>query len=345
MSVSPEPARRVLVIVSDRIGDVIFCTPALRLLREAEPGARIEVMAQSEAAAQVLRGNPCIDRVFLCDEVQAVAATTRFDRLIDLKANKVARHTAELLGVAAERIRRGGPEHEAEIALACVERATGAERGAAQRPYELYPGASDHARVAALLGEAGVQDGDVLIGLHMGCNRVARRGWKLWKPLTHPKAWPVERFHALAAELCVAVPRLRLVLTGSSGELVLARRLLDRAPGTVNLIGKTSVTELAALMRRLRLFVTADTGPLHVACAADVPIVALFGATPVSSYGPWPPREDRVVLEGSPVSAIPVAAVRDAVLAQLRAGRRPAVAAPQAFAQRSNASAHTVHGA
>jgi len=342
--VSPEPARRVLVIVSDRIGDVIFCTPALRLLREAEPGARIEVMAQSEAAAQVLRGNPCIDRVFLYEEVEAVAATTRFDRLIDLKANKAARHTAELFGLVAEQIRRGGPEHEAQIALACVERATGAERGAAQRPYELYPDASDDAHVAALLGEAGAQDGDVLVGLHMGCNRVARRGWKLWKPLTHPKAWPVERFRALAAELRAAVPRLRLVLTGSAGELVLARRVLDRAPGTVNLIGKTSVTELAALMRRLRLFVTADTGALHVACAADVPIVALFGATPVSSYGPWPPREDRVVLEASPVSAIPVSAVRDAVLAQLRAGRRYAVTASQAFAQRSHASMHTLHG-
>lgn len=344
MPVSPEPARRVLVIVSDRIGDVIFCTPALRLLREAEPGARIEVMAQSEAAAQVLRGNPCIDRVFLYEEVEAVAATTRFDRLIDLKANKAARHTAELFGLVAEQIRRGGPEHEAQIALACVERATGAERGAAQRPYELYPDASDDAHVAALLGEAGAQDGDVLVGLHMGCNRVARRGWKLWKPLTHPKAWPVERFRALAAELRAAVPRLRLVLTGSAGELVLARRVLDRAPGTVNLIGKTSVTELAALMRRLRLFVTADTGALHVACAADVPIVALFGATPVSSYGPWPPREDRVVLEASPVSAIPVSAVRDAVLAQLRAGRRYAVTASQAFAQRSHASMHTLHG-
>ena len=344
MPVSPEPARRVLVIVSDRIGDVIFCTPALRLLREAEPGARIEVMAQSEAAAQVLRGNPCIDRVFLYEEVEAVAATTRFDRLIDLKANKAARHTAELFGLVAEQIRRGGPEHEAQIALACVERATGAERGAAQRPYELYPDASDDAHVAALLGEAGARDGDVLVGLHMGCNRVARRGWKLWKPLTHPKAWPVERFRALAAELRAAVPRLRLVLTGSAGELVLARRVLDRAPGTVNLIGRTKVTELAALMPRLRLFVTADTGALHVACAADVPIVALFGATPVSSYGPWPPREDRVVLEASPVSAIPVSAVRDAVLAQLRAGRRYAVTASQAFAQRSHASMQTLHG-
>jgi ADP-heptose:LPS heptosyltransferase len=148
---------------------------------------------------------------------------------------------------------------------------------------------------------------------------VARRGWKIWKPLTHPKAWPVESFRALEAELHLAMPRLRLVLTGSTGERVLGRRLLDTAPHTIDLIGKTSVLELAALLGRLRLFVTADTGPLHVACAVGIPIVALFGGTPVSRFGPWPPRGDRIVVELDPVAAIPVPQVRDAVLAQLEA--------------------------
>lgn len=332
---SSPSAKRILVIVSDRIGDVIFCTPALRLLREADPFAHIEVMAQSKAAAQVLRNNPCVDRVFVHDEATALAAEARFDRLLDLKANRTARQIAERLGIETERIRRGGAEHEAQIAIACVERATGVLRGAALRRYELYPDAADAARVASLLEQARVEDTDLLVGLHMGCNRVARRGWKLWKPLAHPKAWPVDRFRALVAMLRTEIPRLRFVLTGSAGELVLARRLLACAPDTVDLIGQTSVTELAALMSRLHLFVTADTGPLHVACATDVPIVALFGATPVASYGPWPPREDRVVLEGNPVATIPVSAVRNAVVAQIRKSARYAATASQAFTSAS----------
>jgi hypothetical protein len=319
--VDPDPtrARRILVFVSDRIGDVILCTPALRFLREAEPQARIEVMVQSAAAAEVLRGNPCVDRVFLHGEAGTVAAAMRFDVLLDMKGNKVARRSAELFGLTPERCRRVGQEHEAELALACVERATGVARRTSARAYELHPAASDRASADALLAAAGAHPDDVLVGCHMGCNRVARRGWKIWKPLTHPKAWPVESFLALAAELRHALPRLRLVLTGSAGERVLGRRLLDASPGTIDLIGKTSVLELAALMRRLRLFVTADTGPLHVACAMDVPIVCLFGATPLSWFGPWPARANCVVLEGNPVATIPVAAVRDAVLEQLRA--------------------------
>ena len=322
MNRGPTQTRRFLVLVSDRIGDVIFCTPALRLLREAEPQARIEVMAQSPAAAEVLRGNPCVDRVFLHEEAPAVAAATRYDVLLDWKGNKTSRHAAEIFGLSAQRSQRAGQEHEAELALACVERVTGMSRGALPRPYELYPDEADAARAEALLAAAGTRADDVLIGCHMGCNRVARRGWKIWKPLTHPKAWPVESFRGLEAELHLARPRLRLVLTGSTGERVLGRRLLDAAPHTIDLIGKTSVLELAALLRRLRLFITADTGPLHVACAVGIPIVALFGGTPVSRFGPWPPRGDRIVLEIDPVAAIPVALVRDAVLAQLEVAAR-----------------------
>jgi ADP-heptose:LPS heptosyltransferase len=334
------------VFVSDRIGDVIFCTPALRLLREVEPEAQIDVMVQSPAAADVLRGNPSIDRIFSHEEAAAVAAGSRYDVLVDLKRNKVARRCAALFGFEEQRNPRTGQEHEVELALACVERATGASRGEAPRPYALHPDERDEARAEALLAQAGVRAGDVVVGFHMGCNRVARRGWRFWKPLTHPKAWPVERFVALEAELRRAVPGLRVLLTGSPGERALGRRLLHASPGTIDLVGKTSVLELAAVMRRLRLFVTADTGPLHVACAAGVPIVCLFGATPRAWFGPWPPQGDRVVLEGDPVSTIPVAAVRDAVLAQLRRTAPPdqAASASQAFAQRSQASMHSLQG-
>jgi ADP-heptose:LPS heptosyltransferase len=319
----PSPRRRFLVLVSDRIGDVIFCTPALRLLREAEPDARIDVMAQSPSAAEVLRTNPCVDRVFLADEAPAVAAAERYDVLLDLKHNKTARRAPALFGIAPQTSRRSGQEHEVEVALACVEGATGSLRGDVERPYELFASDADRAHVDALLEAAGVAPGDLLVGCHMGCNRVARRGWKLWKPLTHPKAWPLEHFRALEAELRKALPSLRLVLTGSPGELVLGRRLLESAPTAINLIGRTSVLELAALMSRLRLFLTADTGPLHVACAAGIPIVALFGATPVAWFGPWPAQDDRVVLEGDPVAKIPVAAVVDAVRTLLERTRAP----------------------
>lgn len=311
--------RRFLVFVSDRIGDVIFCTPALRLLRQAEPSARIDVMAQSNAAAEVLRGNPCVDRVFLHTEAEELAPTARYDVLLDLKDNKTSRAAAKIFGPAANRRERRGQEHEAEVALACVERVAGVAAGGSPLPYELHPDAADSARADSLLAAANAGPDDVLVGVHMGCNRVARRGWKLWKPLTHPKAWPVASFVALERELRQAVPNARVVLTGSASEAALGRRLLSTAPHAIDLIGHTSVLDLAALMRRLHVFVTADTGPLHVACAMRAPVVAIFGATPVSWFGPWPRNSGPIVLDSDPVAEIAVEAVRDAVLQQLAA--------------------------
>lgn len=324
MPADAAPSQRILVLVSDRLGDVIFCTPALRRLRECRPDARIEVVVQGDAALEVLRGNPHVDRVLRPDDTSLRPGAPPFDVVLDLKNNKVSRALAQGLGVApAGVIRRHGHDHEAEAGLAVVEHAFGLQRGPTPRPYELFPAEADAERAAALLDEAGVRAEDVLVGCHMGCNRVARRGWKLWKPSTHPKAWPLDRFIAVEAELRRAVPRLRLVLTGSPGERDLGRRMLRAAPHSVDLIGRTSVAELFAVLKRVRVFLTADTGPLHVACAAGVPVVALFGATPVSRFGPWPPRADHVVLEADPVAKIPVDAVRDAVLARLAATAAP----------------------
>ncbi len=314
---------RMLVLVSDRIGDVIFTTPALRFLRDSAPAAHVTVLAQSAAAEEVLRGNPCVDRVVLPDTLDALAREPRVSLLVDLKNNRVSRAVAERLGVApAAVIRRHGEDPEAEAALACMAQALGVpQRGAgppgAARGYELYASPADEARASGLLAEAGIEAGDVLVGCHPGCNRVARRGWRIWKPATHPKAWPIESFAALARRLAETRPEIRLVLTGSRGERDLARVLLRAAPRSVDLLGRTSVPELFAVLRRMRLFLTADTGPLHVACAAGVPLVALFGTTPASRFGPWPPAPHRVVLQGSPVAAIGVETVRDAVLAGL----------------------------
>jgi len=315
-----EAPRRVLAIVSDRIGDVIFCTPALRLLRHAWPETRIEVLAQSAAAAEVLRGSPRVDTVWLPGDVDALAGGGAFDRLLDFKHNRLARALAPRLGLAPELRPRTGHEHEADTALALVEQATGVGRAAIPLRYELFPDGADEARVDALLGDARVRPDDVLVGCHAGCNRVARRGWRPWKRASHPKAWPPAHYGALAARLARTHPKLRLVLTGSPSEAALARRIARRASRAIDVVGRTSVRELLVLASRCRVFLTADTGPLHLACAAGVPLVTLFGPTPVSWFGPWPPAPHRTVLQGDPLSGIEVGRVLAAVERALEAG-------------------------
>ena len=89
-------------------------------------------------------------------------------------------------------------------------------------------------------------------------------------------------------QLLQANSKIKFVLTGSANERYLARMFLKRCPQAINLIGLTSIQEMAALLDLSRVVVTHDTGTLHIACARKRPVVALFAATPVVFTGPYP---------------------------------------------------------
>jgi ADP-heptose:LPS heptosyltransferase len=87
------------------------------------------------------------------------------------------------------------------------------------------------------------------------------------------KRWPAERFGALAAGLDVPA-----VILGGPAEAALATTIRAAAPGTIDLIGRTSFAEIGALARRAAFAVGNDTGPTHLLAACGCPTLALFGA-------------------------------------------------------------------
>lgn len=100
------------------------------------------------------------------------------------------------------------------------------------------------------------------------------------------KRWIPERFAAVADGLAAEFG-VRVVLTGGPGEIEIGSDI-ERSMKTVplNLIGQTSVRELMAVLSHCRLMVTNDSGPMHVAAAFDVPIVAVFGPTDHTTTSP-----------------------------------------------------------
>jgi len=102
------------------------------------------------------------------------------------------------------------------------------------------------------------------------------------------RMWPLENF-ALLADYLIEKYNVKIVLIGSKGEYKLNEELLlkSRFPENVlNLAGKLSVEELFFSMRRFSLFVSNDTGPMHMAGAAGIPVVALFGPNLPLRYAP-----------------------------------------------------------
>jgi lipopolysaccharide heptosyltransferase II len=107
------------------------------------------------------------------------------------------------------------------------------------------------------------------------------------------KQWRSEGFAEVARHFLQA--GCAVILIGSERERALCEQVATGAQGVVNLAGETTLTELAALIRRAAICVTNDSGPMHLAVALGRPVVAVFGPTDPVWAGPY--RRDSAVLD------------------------------------------------
>jgi len=295
--------REVLVLRLDRIGDVLMSLPALRALREALPEAKIR-LAVGEWSKEVAEDAP-VDEILIWsapwagrpDEgasglrdlfvmARARRAAARPDLAIDLQGDLRAMWLMAATGARA----RVGYANTGSAALLtttvpldedvnfveqncrAVETAIGrAVPRASYRWLSEERRAQGRARMARILGEAGLERKGPLIGIHPGAGRGI-------------KEWPVERFAELGRRL-VKESGAILVLTGSAGEG--ARVGAIRAGlegGAVDLSGKLGLGALAEVMSDCDAFVSGDTSAMHFACALGVPSVAIFGPSDPGRY-------------------------------------------------------------
>jgi len=92
-----------------------------------------------------------------------------------------------------------------------------------------------------------------------------------------------------------------VTLVGAARERAVCAEVAKLAPGAVNLAGETTLSELAALIRRSTISVTNDSGPMHLAVAVDRPVVSVFGPTDPIWIGPYG-RADAVLQASPPCS-------------------------------------------
>jgi ADP-heptose:LPS heptosyltransferase len=307
----PEPPRRVALVRASRIGDFLCAIPAVRALRAALPGAEI-VMITLPLLRDLAARSPYIDRVVpfpgfpgLAEQFFDARRAThffgqmqeeRFDLAVQMHGSGVyANPFTLLLGarVTAGFVRPGDGAGRLDAALPLPSGVHEVRRvlalplflGAPSRGEDLeFPlWAEDHAAAEALL--AGVAR--PLIGLHTGARDSTRR-------------WAVERFATTACELW----------RRHGGTVVVVGDMEERAAGEtvaqavaapcLNLAGRTSPAQLGAVIARLDVLVTNDTGPAHVAYALRVPTVTVFGGGSPALNGPLQPGPYQVVAHPVP---------------------------------------------
>lgn len=299
-------AQSILIVKLSSLGDVIHTLPAAQALRRQFPDAHL-AWAVERAHAGVLRGLPVVDELIewdrgtlrgLFDFVRRLRAR-RWDIAIDFQGLFRSALVTRLSGAP----RRIGYAPSRELAhLACNERvpaptktlhavekslrlaeATGASiAGFTRATPSLFPLPITLRERLAVDGWLNAHHFDPrherLVVLNPHCRKEAN-------------IWPVERFAALAGRLLDESPNVRIALCGGQASKSLCDTIAAAAPERIlRADGMFSLLGSAELIRRAAVFVTGDTGPMHIAAAVGTPIVALFGPADPVKTGPYTDR-------------------------------------------------------
>lgn len=309
--------KTILVITPERLGDTLLCTPAIHYLKSNYPDLTIDVYAFSALSAQTLKNNPDIRNIILLNEIfrpedYAFALNIHGENYLTEPFKNMPLKMYNLPEIDYTR-------PQAEFALEFVRDLAPEHFEITERHYRLFPDQHDRDYINELLQKSNIDpQKDILVGCQIGCHSIAHKKWAIFrKKLTHPKVWPFEYFLELAERLHKHNPHIRLVLTGSQNEKVLGNRLCKKVPSTINLIDKTNILQLRALIDAMDLFISPDTGVMHVACSANIPMIALFGPTNLARTGPYPTLNDLTVIQEKHMDDISVDQVYRVVLEKL----------------------------
>ncbi len=290
---------RILIVKLSSFGDVLHALPTLEALRAAFPTAHLTWLVEA-AYAPLLQNHPALDEVWPAPRLRPGSIlrggnpgllaglvrrlrSSQFDLVIDLQGLlksavwvALARSRRKL---GYDRTREGSYrvltdrvapyDREAHAVLRYLNLAH--HLGAPVQPPRFRLGLDAEVEVGHLLpGDA--RGG--LVVLHPG----ARWPSKLWVP----PAW------AQLGDWLVREHGLRVVITGSAADQGLAEDILAQMQEpALSLAGRTTLPELAAVLRRARFMVTTDTGAMHLAAALETPVAALFGPTAPWRTGPF----------------------------------------------------------
>ena len=308
-AVPMEQVQRILIIKPSSLGDVVNALPFLSSLRQRYPDRRIAWLVE-EDAADLLLGHPLLDRIIVSGrrrwgreirtpfrgsaalrEMAALIAELRqgrYDLVVDLQGLLKSALTVVCTG-ARYRVGLAGAREGSERVLThvvplpagplhAVDRYLEAARFLGADPLSkafVFPSRpEDDVRAEALLTEAEVRPNALVVAL----NPQARWRTKLWEE---------ERFARLG-EALARRHGARILVIGSSSDLPSARHLASHMnPVPFVAAGRTDLKVLIALLKRIDLLVTVDSGPMHLAAALGTPLIALFGATDPRLIGPY----------------------------------------------------------
>lgn len=297
--------KKILIINVNWIGDVLFSTPFIRVVREAYPKSHIACLLHPRCK-EILESNPRLDEIMIYDEegehkslfgklkLIMYLRKKNFDIAFILHRSFTKALIASLAGIEK---RIGYPtKHRSFLLTEIVEepteelhkveyflnvaRAVGIEPSS--RSYEFFIKDSDRNFIRSLLKSSDVSDEKTLVVICPGGN---------WDP----KRWPKGSFAKLA-DLLIERFGVKVAISGAKKDIGLAdeiKAMMRNSP--IIVCGRTTLKELGALLERANLVIANDTGPMHIAVSMKAKTIALFGPTSPAITGPYGDGNYRVI--------------------------------------------------
>ena len=301
-----EAIKRILVRGPNWLGDAVMCEPAIRGLRKLFPEAQIALLVKP-AVADLFAGHPALTRVLTYDTKGrhaglsgkwALAGQLRrqgFDLAVLFQNAFEAAFLTFLAGVP----RRYGYATDGRSLLLSDSVAAPDRRTLVHQvryywdllkplgltgdpsPPELVVFPEEEQAMARRFSQGGVTASDIVVGVNPGSTY---GGAKRWLP---------ERFAEVTERLCRTIRESReqqvsVVILGAKGEEALGQEIAARLSSrSLVLSGATTIRELMAAVKRCEVLLTNDTGPMHIASAFRVPVIAIFGPTDWRTTSPF----------------------------------------------------------
>lgn len=295
------PPKNILLKMPNWIGDLVMATPTIADVRKRFPDARITVMCQSNVAP-LLKNDPSVNEVYSYKRPSGwIRRLEHSDVIQEIQRNNYD------LGIlfthsfsSAWWLWRGGVKNligfsgnlrswmlkkavpfpaqmkTQHLVLTYKELLKPLGIPISNTPPALYISPEEEHAAKELLSLSGIPKGAIVVGMNPG----AAYG--------SAKCWPPEQFTELSLKL-LQHQNLYLLYIGDAPGTPLVDSICDKLPKerVINLAGKTSLRELISIIQCCSVFLTNDSGPMHIASALNIPLVALFGSTDDTRTGPY----------------------------------------------------------
>ncbi len=298
---------KILVIALSGIGDALMFTPALKILRKELPDAQIDTLAMFGGVKEMLERNENVNRVLYFDFLNKKTTDSikfvfsirkKYDASINVyPSNRKAYNIIQFLIGAKKRaavnyLRRNLREtgflnnititeddslHNVRTNLNLAAHLLNKE--ISEEPDLYFPLSADDENYASeFLNKKNIKEDDFVVGFHAGCATLKNHINRRWAP---------EKFASLGKKL-INKHDAKILLFGGPEEFELKENIKKEInSGNVFTVISDSLPQSAALVKRCNIFVTNDSGMMHIASAMKRKIVAIIGPTNINYIHPW----------------------------------------------------------